>query len=55
MDTQGHHLCWGHVSFRYVLQQHRVSSLMDAMDPGAAWTEVTLHPQPCPSQGHEWG
>lgn len=33
----------------------RVPSLMDAMDPGAAWTEVTLQPQPCPPQGHERG
>lgn len=49
MDTQGHHLCWGHMSFRYILQQHRVPSLMDAVDPGPAWTEVThCTPSPAP-------
>lgn len=47
MDTQSHHLCWGQMSFRCV--QHRVPSLMDAADPGPAWTEVThCTPSPAP-------
>lgn len=47
MDTQGHHLCRGQMSFRCV--QHRVASLMDAADPGPAWTEVThCTPSPAP-------
>lgn len=56
MDTRGHHLCWGHMSFRNVLQPAPC-----ALPDGCRGSRPRLHrgdsqhPQPCPSQGHEQG